>query len=126
MNEPQADIQMRLDLDPEAFGAVERLVAYEMGNRLLMVNHELQQRFGLRAEGYQVYLLIVLSTVQRFVRGLLDRGLIVERGRGCLCPPGGRLAALGRDSTPERTARRFVSTANAMLRLGAVRTAGTG
>lgn len=166
MNELQADIQTRLELDPEAFAAVERLITYEMGNTLLMVNLELQQRFGLRAEEYQVYLLIVLSTVQRFVRdrkadraffgrtplppdrsgsisrrrisevlgipfetvrrivrGLLDRGLIVERGRGCLSTPGGTLAVLGRDSTPERTARRFVSTANAMLRLGAVRAA---
>ena len=61
--------QARLELDAEGFARAERLVAYEMGNTLLMLNLELQQRFGLRAEEYQVYLLIVLSTVQRFVRG---------------------------------------------------------
>jgi len=68
MNEPRDGGQPRLELDPDGFAAVERLVAYEMGNALLMLNLQLQQRFGLRAEEYQVFLVIVLSTVQRFVR----------------------------------------------------------
>lgn len=68
MSEPREPAQTRLELDPDGFAKVERLVAYEMGNTLLMLNLELQSRFGLRAEEYQVYLLIVLSTVQRFVR----------------------------------------------------------
>lgn len=58
----------RLMLDPEGFARRERLVAYETGNPLLMLNLELQQRFGLRAEEYQIFMLIVLSTLQRFAR----------------------------------------------------------
>jgi hypothetical protein len=92
-----------------------------------MLNLELQRSFGLRAEEHQIFLLIVLSTVQRFARdrgrdarfldstplpaktagsisrrrisetldipletvrrtvaGLLARGTLVERRRGCL------------------------------------------
>lgn len=165
MSKPREDGQTRLEFDPEGFAEVERLVAYEMGNALLMLNLELQHRFGLRAEEYQVFLLIVLSTVQRFARAsgpgdahlrraplpldqsssisrrrisevldipletvrrivarLLERGLIVERSRGSLSTNGGTLESLGQDATPERTARRFVATSNAMIRLGAVRT----
>lgn len=166
MFERQGGGQTRLELDPEGFAKVERLVAYEMGNALLMLNLELQQHFGLRSEEYQIYLLIVLTTVQRFVRAsdgdtahfrrsplpadrsgsisrrrisevlgipletvrrvvarLLERGLVVERSRGCLSTPGGTLEALGEDATPERIVRRFVTTVNTMIRAGAVRSA---
>ena len=58
----------RLMLDPEGYAARERLVAYEIGNTLLMLNLELQRTFGLRAEEFQVFMLIVMSTVQRFAR----------------------------------------------------------
>lgn len=68
MNDQRKGTQTRLDFDPNGFTKAERLVAYEMGNALLMLNLELQQRFNLRAEEYQVYLLIILSTVQRFAR----------------------------------------------------------
>lgn len=68
MSEQREGGQSRLELDPAGFADAERLVAYEMGNTLLMLNLELQHRFGLRSEEYQVHLLIVLSTVQRFVR----------------------------------------------------------
>lgn len=156
----------RLVLDPEGFAGQERMVAYEIGNTLLMLNFELQQRFGLRAEGYQIFLLMVLSTVQRFARGprldeswldrtplpaeaagsisrrrisetldipletvrravsgLLERGMIVERRRGCLSTPGGTLAGLGKDAIPERMARRFLTVSNNMIRLGAAQLA---
>jgi hypothetical protein len=149
-------------LDPAGFAGRERLIADEIGNTLLMLNLELQQRFGLRVEEYQIFLLIVLSTVQRFSRnpgsndalldrsplppdmagfisrrrisetlgipfetvrrtvtGLLARGMIVERRRGCLSTPGGTLASLATDALPERMARRFLSVGNAMTRLGA-------
>lgn len=158
----------RLVLDPEGFARRERLVAYEIGNTLLMLNLELQQRFGLRAEEYQIFLLIVMSTVQRFARGpgdnealmdrtplppdesgsisrrrisetlvipfetvrrtvagLLARGMIVERRRGCLSTSGGTLARLGEDALPERMARRFLTVNNNMSRLGAARLAET-
>lgn len=169
MSEPQEGGQPLLKFDPDGFAEVERLVAYEMGNALLMLNLELQHRFGLRAEEYQVFLLIVLSTVQRFahasdagdahlrraplpldrsssisrrrisevlgipletvrriVARLLEGELIVERSRGSLSTKGGTLESLGQDATPERTARRFVATANAMIRLGAARTVKSG
>lgn len=165
MSEPREGGQPRLELDPKGVAEVARLVACEMGNALLMLNLQLQHRFELRAEEYQVFLLIVLSTVQRFMRAgdadetylrrtplpadrsssisrrrisevlgipletarpimarLLERGLIVEPSRGRLSTQGGTLELLGQDATPERTARRFVATANAMIRLGAVRT----
>jgi hypothetical protein len=66
-NSPRKE-RARLVLDSNGFATRERLVAYDMGNTLLMLNLELQQRFGLRAEEYQIFLLIVLSTVQRYAR----------------------------------------------------------
>lgn len=152
----------RLVLDPEGFTRRERLVAYEIGNTLLMLNLELQQRFGLRAEEYQIFLLIVMATVQRLARapgdnealldrtplppeesgsisrrriaetleipletvrrtvaGLLARGMVVERRRGCLSTPGGTLEHLATDALPERMARTILSVSNVMTRLGA-------
>jgi len=158
--------RQRLIIDPEGYAARERLVAYEIGNTLLMQNLELQRTFGLRAEEFQIFMLIVLSTVQRFARnpgtnenwldrtplpaaaagsisrrrisetldipletvrrtvaGLLARGMIVERSRGCLSTSGGTLARLGEDALPERMARRFLTVSNTMLRLSAARLA---
>lgn len=66
-NGPEAG-QPRLEFDPDGFAEAERLVAYEIGDALLMLNLELQQRYDLRAEEHQVFLLIVLCTAQRFVR----------------------------------------------------------
>lgn len=69
----------RLVLDGEGFARFERLVAYELGNTLLILHLELQRSFGLRVEEYQIFLQIVLSTEQRIVRdpdaddGLMDR-----------------------------------------------------
>lgn len=165
MTDPRKGTQTRLEFDPEGFTKAERLVAYEMGNALLMLNLELQKRFDLRAEEYQVYLLIILSTVQRFarttgiddphvcraplpashagsisrrriaevlgipletvrriVRRFLDMGLIIERGRGGLCTPGGTLLKLSEDMAHEKIIRRFVATINTMIRLGAIET----
>ncbi len=68
MSDKSVASRPRLVLDPQGFAVRERLVAYEIGNALLMLNLELQQRFGLRAEAYQVFMLIVMSTVQRFAR----------------------------------------------------------
>jgi len=162
MRDPGEQDRARLVLDPDGFARRERLVAYEIGNTLLMLNLELQQRFGLRAEEYQIFLLIVISTVQRFARapgdnealldrtplppeasgsisrrriaetleipletvrravaGLLVRGMIVERRRGCLSTPGGTLAELATDALPERMARKILSVSNVMTRHGA-------
>lgn len=58
----------RLRFDRDGYAKVERLVAYEVGNSLLMLNLELQRAFGLRAEEYQIFMLIVFATVQRFAR----------------------------------------------------------
>lgn len=61
--------RLRLELARQEFGRVERPVAHEMRNALLMLNLKLQARSCLRAEGYRVYMLSVLSTAQRFMRG---------------------------------------------------------
>lgn len=58
----------RLEFDLDGFTKAERLVTYEMGNTLLMLNLELQNKLGLRAEDYQIFLLIALQTTQRFAR----------------------------------------------------------
>jgi len=78
-----SETRKRLSLDSEGFAEKERLVSYEMGNALLMLNLELQRNFGLRAEEYQVFMLIILSTVQRFVRN-----------------PGSEVTLLGRAAMP--------------------------
>jgi hypothetical protein len=152
----------RLVLNPEGFRQRERLFAYRTGNTLLMINLKLQQHFGLRAEQYQVFMLIVLSTVQRLARdteadealltrsplpseatgsisrrriaetlgipletvrrtvaGLIERGMVVERRRGCLSTPGGTLESLAEAALPERVARLFLAECNAMVRFGA-------
>lgn len=60
--------QSQLNFDAHRFELVARLASYEVGNTLLMMNLEVQRHFGLRAEEYQVFMLIILSTVQRYVR----------------------------------------------------------
>ena len=163
MSEPRGKSRLRLGLDTPGFAKVERLVAYDMADALLMLNLDLQQRFGLRAEEHQVYLLVVVATVQRFAQSsdagsasvdraplpvelsggisrrrisevlgipletvrrtvarLLDRGLIEERSRGKLSTRGGTLQELSEDATPERIVRRFISTINSMIRVGAI------
>jgi hypothetical protein len=153
-----------LALDRVRFAEVERLAAYEIGNTLLIAHLDLQRAFGMRAEEYQVFFLIVIATVQRYarsgdpdpayqgskplpaemaasisrrriadvlgipvetvrriVKGLLDRGLVVERGRGRISTPGGALAHLGVDQTPLRLAGQMVALGNTLARLGCVR-----
>jgi len=55
-------------IDPDGFEAAERLAAYEMANTLLRMNLRLQSALGMRPEEFQVFLVIVLGTTQRFVR----------------------------------------------------------
>lgn len=79
MRDVKEPCRARLVLDPDGFAKRERLLAYEIGNTLLMLNLELQQRFGLRAEEYQIFLLIVMSTVQRFARAPGDNEALFDR-----------------------------------------------
>ena len=58
----------RIELDVERFLQVERLAAYEMANSLLWMQIRLQRSFDLRPEACEIYLVIILATVQRFVR----------------------------------------------------------
>ncbi|HKL45316.1 MAG TPA: hypothetical protein VJ906_03650 [Roseovarius sp.] len=83
MQNTNSETRNRLILDPEGFAEKERLVSYEIGNALLMLNLELQRNFRLRAEEYQIFMLIVLSTVQRFARN-----------------PGSEVTLLGRTTMP--------------------------
>lgn len=73
------DGRERLRLDPSGFVRSERLVAYELANALLMLNLELQRSFGLRVEEYQIFMLIVVSTVQRFARDPGSDGTFLDR-----------------------------------------------
>jgi DNA-binding transcriptional ArsR family regulator len=65
----QRAAQRSVRLDVDRLARVERLVMYEIGNTLLLNQLELQREFGLRAEALQVFLMIVLATTQRYVRG---------------------------------------------------------
>ena len=53
-----------LALDRERFEAVERLAVYEIVTFLLIAQLEPQRIYGLRAEEFQVFLLVVVATVQ--------------------------------------------------------------
>lgn len=155
--------QLRLELDAQVFAESERLVGYEVCNGLLMLNLELQKFLGLRVEEYQVLMLIMMSSVQHFVRStdpdpkyrssaplpdrftsaisrrrisevldipfetvrrivndMLARGLIVEPRRGALTTPRGTLQKLSESGKHEQLIRRFVATANALVRLEAI------
>jgi hypothetical protein len=68
MKEKRGRSPTRLEVDLEGFTKTERLVTYEVLNVLFMLNLELQNHFKMRAEEYQVYLLIILATVQHFAR----------------------------------------------------------
>lgn len=57
------------------------------------------------------------ETVARHARNLIDRGLVVERGRGRLTVPPGLLRDLGPTGLPERLGRRSAALANALTRL---------
>jgi CRP-like cAMP-binding protein len=78
----------RLEMDEAAFRRDERFAAYELGEALLAANLALQARFGLRAEEFQVLLVVILATVQRHVRtaagetAFLDRRPLPEELRG--------------------------------------------
>jgi cytochrome P450 len=60
----------RIKIDDEAFKSTERQTAFDLGNALLASHLRLQQHFGLRAEVMQVFLLIILATVQKLLRRL--------------------------------------------------------
>ena len=155
--------QPRLELDAKVFADCERLVGYEVCNGLLMLNLEFQKYLGLRVEEYQVYMLILMSSVQRYVRGtegdplykssaplpdefsssisrrrisevldipfetvrrivndMLARGLIVEPKRGAIMTPRGTLQKMSESGKHEQLIRRFVATANTLVRLEAI------
>jgi DNA-binding transcriptional ArsR family regulator len=57
-----------LAIDAGGFRAAERAAAYAIGNFLMNGPLTLQRHFGLRAEAFQVLLLIVLATAQRYAR----------------------------------------------------------
>lgn len=59
---------LRLTLDPGGLAAHERLVAYEMVNSLLLDTIELQRAFAMRPLEFQVFMVIAMATVQRFMR----------------------------------------------------------
>lgn len=57
------------------------------------------------------------ETVARHVRTLIERGIVIELGRGQLTIPPGLLRDLGPTGLLERLARRSAALANALARL---------
>ena len=57
------------------------------------------------------------ETVARHVRKLIERGLVIEHGRGQLTIPPGLLRDLAPTGLLERLARRSASLTNALTRL---------
>ena len=150
-----------LRLDRERFAQVERLAFHEITNALLLGNMELQRAFGLRAEEFQIFFLIVMTTAQRYVRGapldsplidrtplrwedcraisrrriaetlgipaetvrrhvanLMERCLVVERGRGQIANPPGVLARLSAEGKTVHLAQQHLALTKALLKLG--------
>lgn len=102
----------RLELEPVGFARMERLAAYETANAILEAQLRLQQHFDLRAEECQVLMVIVLATVQRFMRQAgedtpyLDQTPLPEAEKGAISRR--RIAeVLG---VPFETVRRHVET----------------
>ncbi|MFN3863865.1 MAG: hypothetical protein ACK4RT_06230 [Erythrobacter sp.] len=155
---------MRLELVPEELSRNERPVAYEMVNALLVSTIELQRAFAMRPLECQIFLVIAMATVQRFIREtapvqafrnatplppeqrgaisrrriaetldlpletvrryvahLLERGEIVEVGRGQLSTKGGTLARASEAGCITDMARRTLALANRMLLLEVAR-----
>jgi len=151
-------------VDAKNFRAAERMASYEMANALLTVNLRLQTALGLRPEELQVFLIIVLATVQRYARSpkpdpafldrtplpmhfagytsrrriadvsgvpletvrrhvarLMDRDLVVERGRGRLSTRGDILFRLGDTEVTFEAATEFAALTNVLLRRGVYR-----
>ncbi|MEQ5787520.1 hypothetical protein J3454_06400 [Erythrobacter sp. NFXS35] len=59
---------LRLELDRDGFAATERLIAYEMVNSMLLTTIELQRVFAMRPLEYQIFTVIAMASVQRFIR----------------------------------------------------------
>lgn len=57
-----------ISLDPTGFTANERIASYETHNAFLMQTLELQKAFGLRAEPFQIFFLILMCTVHGYLR----------------------------------------------------------
>lgn len=163
-NSTDATLRRGIAVDAEGFSASERLASYEIANTLLTMKLRIQKAFGLRPEELQVFLVIVLATVQRYVRNpevapqfksaiplsqelsgfvsrrgiaeamgipletvrrhvkrLIERGLVVERTRGCLSTRGGTLARLNATDTPMALAGDIAALCGSLLRMGAFR-----
>ncbi|MFN3847065.1 MAG: winged helix-turn-helix transcriptional regulator [Paracoccaceae bacterium] len=153
--------QRKLKLNRDQFSAVERLAVYEAVNFLLISQLDLQRLFGLRPEEFEVFQLVVLATVQRYVRAagsdgvkldrtplgpektgaisrrriaetldipletvrrhvahLMDKGLVVERGRGRIATPGGTLSRASTVGETLRLAQRHLALTNKLIQLG--------
>lgn len=59
---------LRLELERNSFAANERLIAYEMVNSMLVTTIELQRVFAMRPLECQIFMVIAMASVQRFIR----------------------------------------------------------
>ncbi len=156
----------RLEVAPEGLAQSERLVAYEMVNALLVSTIELQRSFAMRPLEFQIFMVIAIASVQRFIRDakkdgtyrdatplpavyrgtisrrriaetldlpletvrrhvaqLLERGEIIETGRGLLSTGGGTLQRASAAGSITSMAQRLLVVTNRMLELDAARAA---
>lgn len=67
-DDPPARARRGLAVDARGFAASERAAAYEITNTILTMNLRLQTALAMRPEELQVFLVIVLATVQRYTR----------------------------------------------------------
>lgn len=154
----------RLELEPDSFAISERLLAYEMVNSLLLTTIELQRAFAMRPLEFQIFMVIAMASVQRFMREaghekpyrdatplpaeyrgsisrrriaetldlpletvrrnvarLIERGEVIEAGRGLLSTGGGTLQRASAAGATNNMAKRHLSVANNMLKFEAVK-----
>ena len=148
----------------EGFARTERVLTYEMVNSLLLTMIEMQRQFAMRPLEFQIFMVIAMASVQRFLRDpnrdeallddtplpapyrgsisrrriadtldlpletvrrhvavLLERGAIIESGRGLLSTGGGTLRRLSASGTTTQMGRRFIGAANPMMHHGGAR-----
>lgn len=157
---------LRLEVAPDGLAQSERLVAYEMVNALLVSTIELQRSFAMRPLEFQIFMVIAMASVQRFIRNaerdgayrdatplpaayrgtisrrriaemldlpletvrrhvaqLIERGEIIETGRGLLSTGGGTLQRATAAGCITSMAQRLLGVANRMLELDVARPA---
>lgn len=59
---------LSFELDPQGFTASERMISYDTVNSFLLSIIELQKVFAMRPLEFQIFMVIAMASVQRFIR----------------------------------------------------------